>query len=152
MSDASLGTKQTCPKCEAKFYDLGALDVCCPKCGYVFVAADFDCNVSVALVAEEKPSAKQENKDIAPLEVEISVADEKPPVKEVAMLEADEDYPDIHHLAEVEDHHEAPEVDVNSDDADDEMFMEELDHGEAALLSEFEHVDPDGYRGDEAVM
>lgn len=145
MSKDTLGTKQTCPECEAKFYDLNALDISCPKCAYTFALDDFagakkaETPPIVVNVAPSKPKTKK-------IEVEEETGDA--PVKSIAMLESDDDYPDIDHLEEVEDHMEASEVDVNSDDADDEMFMEELDHDDTPLLPEFEYVDPEGYRGE----
>ena len=36
MSKADLGEKQTCPECEAKFYDLKKNPAICPKCGHTF--------------------------------------------------------------------------------------------------------------------
>ncbi len=35
-----LGQKHECPKCGAKFYDLGKADATCPKCGIEEDAAD----------------------------------------------------------------------------------------------------------------
>ena len=37
MANPELGTKQVCPNCQAKFYDLGRRPAHCPKC-----ATDFD--------------------------------------------------------------------------------------------------------------
>lgn len=37
MPDPALGTKQICPTCQSKFYDLGKRPAHCPKCG-----SDFD--------------------------------------------------------------------------------------------------------------
>lgn len=37
MANPELGTKQICPQCQAKFYDLNKRPAHCPKCG-----ADFD--------------------------------------------------------------------------------------------------------------
>ena len=37
MADPQLGTKQICPTCQAKFYDLGKRPAHCPKCN-----SDFD--------------------------------------------------------------------------------------------------------------
>ena len=35
--DAKLGTKRTCPECEARFYDLNKSPIVCPKCSESFV-------------------------------------------------------------------------------------------------------------------
>lgn len=40
MADPKLGTKQVCPSCEAKFYDLNRRPAVCPKCHYGFDPAD----------------------------------------------------------------------------------------------------------------
>ena len=36
MADPALGTKQICPNCTAKFYDLNNRPAHCPKCGFEF--------------------------------------------------------------------------------------------------------------------
>ena len=36
MADPQLGTKQICPNCQAKFYDLGKRPAHCPKCDNEF--------------------------------------------------------------------------------------------------------------------
>lgn len=36
MADPALGTKQICPNCTAKFYDLGRRPAHCPRCGFEF--------------------------------------------------------------------------------------------------------------------
>ena len=40
MADPELGTKQVCPNCEAKFYDLNKRPAKCPKCDHTFDPAD----------------------------------------------------------------------------------------------------------------
>ena len=36
MANPELGTKQICPNCQAKFYDLGKRPAHCPKCAHDF--------------------------------------------------------------------------------------------------------------------
>ncbi|TAL34108.1 TIGR02300 family protein [Phenylobacterium sp.] len=36
MANPELGTKQICPNCQAKFYDLGKRPAHCPKCAHEF--------------------------------------------------------------------------------------------------------------------
>ncbi len=36
MADPALGTKQICPNCTAKFYDLGKRPAHCPRCAFEF--------------------------------------------------------------------------------------------------------------------
>ncbi|MDP1556920.1 MAG: TIGR02300 family protein, partial [Hyphomonas sp.] len=40
MSKDKLGTKQVCPSCESRFYDLGKRPAVCPKCGEAFDPED----------------------------------------------------------------------------------------------------------------
>ncbi len=40
MADPELGTKQVCPSCEAKFYDLKKRPATCPKCAHSFDPED----------------------------------------------------------------------------------------------------------------
>ena len=40
MSKDKLGTKQVCPSCESRFYDLHKRPAVCPKCGSEFVPED----------------------------------------------------------------------------------------------------------------
>ena len=40
MSKDKLGTKQVCPDCEARFYDLHKRPAVCPKCGNEFDPED----------------------------------------------------------------------------------------------------------------
>ena len=40
MSKDKLGTKQLCPSCEARFYDLNKRPAVCPKCGEEFDPED----------------------------------------------------------------------------------------------------------------
>lgn len=40
MADPELGTKQVCPNCEAKFYDLNKRPATCPKCAHTFDPED----------------------------------------------------------------------------------------------------------------
>ena len=40
MSKPALGTKRTCPKCAAKFYDFSRSPIECPKCGHTYVPED----------------------------------------------------------------------------------------------------------------
>ncbi len=41
MAKPEWGTKRTCQKCEARFYDLKRTPIVCPKCGHSHDAEDF---------------------------------------------------------------------------------------------------------------
>lgn len=136
---ASLGSKRHCPKCQSKFFDMGALEVCCPKCDYVF---------PIHLTPREKPLAKplksskpvRYRVDAASLSDDDEAIDGLGDVIELEELD-DDIYDDVDHLEEVEDHHEAPEVDINSDDADDEMFIDEIGKDDLHIIDDLDEDD-----------
>ena len=93
MPAPELGTKQVCPTCQSKFYDLGKRPAHCPKCG-----ADFDPEEALksrrvvrgrgpayeAEEAEEKPKpdveeSEDEEEEVTP---EIDAAADEPVVLE----------------------------------------------------------------------
>ena len=53
MSKDKLGTKQICPSCESRFYDLNKRPAVCPKCG-----AEFDPEDEVIRTTITKVKAK----------------------------------------------------------------------------------------------
>lgn len=109
----SLGQKHQCVKCASKFYDLGASPVTCPKCKKVQPEKGAARKKSVAALPK-KPAARKPRRE----EVDGLGA--------VVELEEIDDFEDVEHLGEVEEHQEAAAVDPNSDDADDEMFIDEV--------------------------
>ena len=52
MAAPELGTKQVCPSCEVKFYDLNKRPATCPKCGHSFEPED-DAAISARAKAKE---------------------------------------------------------------------------------------------------
>ncbi len=139
MATAGLGNKRECSKCSAKYYDLGASPVVCPKCG--------------TTQKEEKPKVSKRAEPVKPKKV---VPKPKPKddddeygadegSEELEDLEDLNDQPEVISLEEVEDHQEESEVDPNSDDAEDGMFIEELE-GDDGL---FDKLDPDADAEDE---
>ena len=52
MAVPELGTKQICPTCQAKFYDLGKRPAHCPKCG-----SEFDPDDAVLTGIESRTSS-----------------------------------------------------------------------------------------------
>lgn len=94
MAAKDLGTKFTCFKCGAKFYDLKKPDPLCPKCGA-------DQRESPALRAPEKPERKRAARAV--------VEEPESPVEEL-----DEDAAGEDEEAEVE-----PEETMDEDDERD---------------------------------
>lgn len=142
MATAGLGTKRECSKCAAKFYDLGATPVVCPKCGTV-------------QKLETKPKAVKKAEPVKPKKTSVKPIprddDEafdalEEGEEELEALDDLDDAPEVISLEEVEEHQEESEVNPNSDDAEDGMFMEEM-QGEAALFDAF---DPDAELDEDA--
>ncbi len=60
MADKSKwGQKRTCPKCDAKFYDLNKNPIVCPVCGASFDAEEFNKHL-VGKIKKAKNSANEE--------------------------------------------------------------------------------------------
>ena len=125
MANPELGTKQICPTCQAKFYDLGRRPAHCPKCD-----AEFDPEEVVrtrrvrtrALPdyddAEEKPAPAKTDEDGFEDE-----ADDTPEIDQAIdadPIETDEDADDTAGAA-------PPSDDLGVDFAEDEDLAEEDD-------------------------
>lgn len=149
MASSALGTKRECPECGAKFFDLGATPVVCPKCKHTLKT---DVKPKAKKVAPPKhlPKPKKPVKafddDAVGSDEEI---DEAGAVGELEDLDELDDAPEVISLEEVEEHHEDKEVDPNSDDAEDEMFLEDL-AGEADLFDTIEIDEDDESEDDDA--
>lgn len=135
-----LGNKRQCPECQAKFYDLKAESVSCPKCKYDFPSIqEVPKPVAVATnsVACKKPEVDAEDDSM-----EADSMEELEGMETVAELEELEEFDgDVEHLREVEDHHEDPDVDINSDDAEDEMFIDELSDNGMHIVDDLDEDD-----------
>src|SRR5262249_38910189 len=119
----TLGTKRQCPKCGAKFYDLGASgSISCPKCKATWKDSDKKPRKVKAVKAAPAPVKKPIKKTTDDLPGDLPDVDEG---DEVAELEPMEDEGvEVISLEEVEEHDEEKEADPESDDAEDEMFTE----------------------------
>jgi uncharacterized protein (TIGR02300 family) len=128
--NTQLGTKRICPECGAKFYDFNKSELCCPKCDHAWVIAAEAAVKPVAVKAPPKPKPVV----VADDDDDEGFAD----LGAVAELENldDDDYEDYEHLEEVEDHHEEPEIRMDSDDAEDEMFIDELEENGFHIIDE----------------
>ena len=127
----ALGTKRTCPACTAKFYDFGKQELSCPKCSHTWAIA------VVGEIKMDKPIPKPKKpKPVVYDDDGLDDMDDFGPVAELEALD-DEDYEDVDHLEEVEDHHENPDIRVDSDDAEDEMFIDELEENGFQIVDDF---------------
>jgi uncharacterized protein (TIGR02300 family) len=144
VANPELGSKQLCPNCQAKFYDLGRRPAHCPKCG-----TDFDPEEALKLRSRrsrpagypaddeaedqvaDKPAEADEEEEEAVVTPEIDQEGHEPiltpdddedapvdPTEEPGMGEAGED--DV--LDEEEDDDAVPFI----EDEDDDAFGEEI--------------------------
>ena len=75
MADPELGTKQVCPSCEAKFYDLNKRPATCPKCAHSFDPEDELVQATKAKVQTKAASeAVPEDEDEDPEEASETAA------------------------------------------------------------------------------
>ena len=148
---ANLGTKRQCPKCAAKFYDLGATGtIQCPKCRHNWQDGDKKAKSKAkAAKLPPVPAIKKPAKKLSD-----ALPDDLPEVEEgdeVAELEPmEDDSVEMVSIEEVEEHEEEKEVDPDGDDAEDEMFTSLS--GEDKLVDDLEQyieTDEDEEEGEE---
>lgn len=130
-----LGTKRQCPKCDAKFYDFGAVDpIQCPKCKHKWkIEAAKPVKPKKEIKQPVKPKRKLADDELGGSDVDL------PDIEDDDALELEpmeDDGVEMTSLEEVEEHEESEEVDPNSDDADDEMFAEMV--GDEKLVDDLE--------------
>lgn len=127
MAIPELGSKQICPNCQSKFYDLNKRPAHCPKCG-----EDFDPEEALksrrvrarSVVpdyedTEEKPE-KPVAEDADGFEDEVDETPEIDAAPDADVVETDEDGDDVTPAAPASD-------DLGVDFADDEVAEEEAD-------------------------
>ena len=148
MADPQLGTKQICPNCQAKFYDLGKRPAHCPKC-----ASEFDPDEAVrnrrtrartiipdSDEAEDQVVAKETDDDEEEEEVatpELDAVVDDPPISS-----DDDDGADDPAPGNVsEDLGEFTDEEEDADDAD-VPFLEDEDE------DEFDETEIDGLPGE----
>ncbi len=149
MANPELGTKQICPNCQAKFYDLGKRPAHCPKCAH-----DFDPDEAVrnrrvrarsivpeAEEAEDQVVAKETDEDedeedaVTPELDEVvndptlagDVDDDDDAVEPAAVSE---DLGEFTDEEEVEDDADVPFLEDEDDDDFDESEIEGLPDGD----------------------
>ena len=149
MADPQLGTKQICPNCQAKFYDLGKRPAHCPKC-----ASEFDPDEAVRnrrtrartiipesdevedqVVAKETDEDEDEEEVVTP---ELDAVVDDPPL----VADDDDDTADDPVPSNVsEDLGEFADEEEDADDAD-VPFLEDEDE------DEFDETEIDGLPGE----
>jgi len=143
LANPELGTKQICPNCQAKFYDLGKRPAHCPKCENEFDPDEAVRNRRVrartiipeADEAEDQVVAKETDEDE---EEEEAVTPELDAVVDDPPLVADDDDADAEAPAVSEDLGEfTDEEEEDADDAD-VPFLEDEDE------DEFDETEIDG--------
>ena len=149
MADPQLGTKQICPNCQAKFYDLSKRPAHCPKCAH-----DFDPDEAVrnrrvrartivpeAEEAEDQVVEKETDDDEEEEEVVTPELDEV--VNDPSLVATDDDDDDAAEPAavsedlgeftddeEVEDDADVPFLEDEDEDDFDESEIEGLPDGD----------------------
>ena len=154
MANPELGTKQVCPTCQAKFYDLNKRPARCPKC-----ESEFDPDEAVrsrrvrARAVTPDTEADEEREDQVPEETERD-EDEEDDVKTPEIDEADDEPP----ISTDDDDTDEPvkagvsedlgefsdEEDV--DDSEDVPFLEDEDEDDDFDESEIEGLPDDDDR------
>jgi uncharacterized protein (TIGR02300 family) len=150
LADPALGSKQICPTCQAKFYDLGRRPAHCPKCG-----SDFDPEEAVKFrrirartatpdyetddEAEDqvKAKAKADEDDLEEEEVAAPEIDEA--VDEVLVSDDDDDVePDAPEAA-------TSEVEIEEDvDLEEDNVVPFLEEDEEGFEEDIEGLPEDG--------
>ncbi len=117
MTKEERGTKQTCPSCNSKFYDLNRESIPCPVCGVMFVSTQTEEAADPLLEAEKREQEakpKPKPKPVAPVVAsgDSSDGDDETEVVEVAA-----------ELADLEDDDEV------AAEGGDDTFLEDEDEG-----------------------
>jgi len=146
LANPELGTKQICPNCQAKFYDLGKRPAHCPKCENEFDPDEAVRNRRVrartiipeADEAEDQVVAKETDEDE---EEEEAVTPELDAVVDDPPLVTDDDDADAEAPAVSEDLGEFTDEEEEADDADVPFLEDEED-------DEFDETEIDGLPGE----
>ena len=139
MANPDLGTKQVCPNCQAKFYDLNRRPATCPKCATEFdpeeavrsrrvrartTAPDYEADE--APVKAKEPDAEEEGFEEADETPEIDEAVEAEPVE---VDEAEEGVPAAGAEPDLGVDFEEETADLDAETEDVPFLEEEEDEG-----------------------
>ncbi len=141
MADPALGTKQICPNCTAKFYDLNNRPAHCPRCAFEFDPEEAvrTRRARVRTTAPDYEDTDEEAEDQVKAKTPVDDEDEEP---EVVTPEIDEVVVDDAILAEDDEDldpadpgrvgaspdavdMDIEDADLGDDDADDVPFLED---------------------------
>jgi uncharacterized protein (TIGR02300 family) len=148
LANPELGTKQICPNCQAKFYDLGKRPAHCPKCAHDFDPDEAVRNRRVRArsivpeaeeaedqVVEKETDEDEEEEDIVTPELDevvndptLGVVDDDDDAAEPATVS--EDLGEFTDEEEVEDDADVPFLEDEDDDDFDESEIEGLPDGD----------------------
>lgn len=143
MADPALGTKQICPNCTAKFYDLGKRPAHCPRCDFEFDQEEVirTRRTRVRTAAPDYEDTEEETEDLAKAKAASEDEDEEPEiitpeidevvVDDTLIVDEDEDL-DPADPARVGAPGDTVDMDIEDadlvdDDADDVPFLEDED-------------------------
>lgn len=93
MAKPEWGTKQICPKCGTRFYDLEKEPAVCVSCGHSFVPEPILKSKQPLPVDEVKPETKEDDDDIALDDDDVDVNDDD--VADVSLDDDDADLSDV---------------------------------------------------------
>lgn len=103
----ALGTKRTCGKCDAKFYDLEKSPIICPKCGT---------NYDEYVAKRTKKTHKELTEDDVDLDIELDDVDDIEPLEDLDEGDQIDDLDDdIRESMEIEDDEEVVRDKASSD-------------------------------------
>ncbi len=146
---ANLGLKRLCPKCSARFYDLGKNPAACPKCATMHdinapvkvrrgknkPAASEVVNLAAAVKMEEKSEHKSKPKPKKPVKsiegIDLGEFEDIEPLDTEEEIEEIEEIEDIDSIGELED------IDEGKGEESDEAVIE----GEAASTALIDGVE-----------
>ncbi|MDG1826823.1 MAG: TIGR02300 family protein [Henriciella sp.] len=120
MADPELGTKQVCPSCESKFYDLNKRPATCPKCGHSFDPAD-----EVVQATKSKVRAKAA-KEAVPQDDDEEDEDE---IKAAVVVDDDEEESDGEVAKELGGDEDEVVLDMNTDTDDEDGSLGKVPAG-----------------------
>ncbi len=131
MANPELGTKQICPNCQTKFYDLGRRPAVCPKCGTSFDPEEAVRSRRARTRAVPDYESDEETK-AKPAETEgeeFEEPDETPEIDEAAETETD--------VVDDADEKGTPgEPDIGVDFVEEDSDLEDADSEDVPFLEE----------------